>query len=253
VPRALPCRLTAGTGHGVALLGALALCPLATLVIGSDAAEPIARARALMAVERALGIAVEPAVHAWTLQHPDLMAVAGAFYVFTHVPVAGWALVWTWFLRRDRFRLVRDMFLWTQLLLVSLYVLVPTAPPRLVPGAGYTDTLTTLWGREFAESTHVLQSPFAAVPSGHVAFAVVAGGVFATLGDRGWLRAFGSLYPPLVVAVTVATGNHLLLDAAAAIVVVGAAAGLAARRSPRTVTRDAARRVGRVVLHDGRA
>jgi hypothetical protein len=228
----------AGTRHGLALLAALALCPAATLVIGTDAAAPIARARASMDVERALGVYVEPAVHTWTLGHPELMAAAGAFYVLAHVPVAGWALVWTWFLRRDRFRLVRDTFLWTQILLVTVYVLVPTAPPRLVPGAGYADTLTTLWGREFAESTHVVQSPFAAVPSGHVAFALVTGGVFATIGDRAWLRAFGWLYPPLVAAVTVATGNHLLLDAAAATVVVGCAYVLAVRRARTSVLDD---------------
>ena len=130
-------------------------------------------------------------------------------------------------MRRDRFGLVRDAFLWTQVLLVVLYVLVPTAPPRLVPGAGFADTPSGLWGREVADSAHLLQSPFAAVPSGHVAFALVAGLTFGRLGDVAWLRVFGVLYPPLVVAVTVVTGNHLLLDAAASILVVAAACGLA--------------------------
>ena len=68
-------------------------------------------------------------------------------------------------------------------------MLVPTAPPRLLPGAGYTDTPTGLWGEEAADSPHLLQSPFAAVPSGHVAFALVAGAVFARLGDIARLRS----------------------------------------------------------------
>ena len=61
-----------------------------------------------------------------------------------------------------------------------------------------------------------LWSP-AAVPSGHVAFALIAGGVFARMGDMAWLRAFGWVYAPFVVAVTVVTANHLLLDAVAAV------------------------------------
>ena len=222
-------RVGVGWRQSLALLAALALCPLAAQLIGGNAAGPVARADALIDAERALGLYVEPAVHAWAVGHRELLTTASVFYVLAHVPVAGWALIWTWFLRRDRFRLVRDTFLWTQALLVVVYLLVPVAPPRLVPGAGYTDTLTGLWGKELADSAHVLQSPYAAVPSGHVAFALIVSGVFARLGDRAWLRAFGWAYAPVVVAVTVITANHLLLDAVAAAVVVACALGLAAR------------------------
>jgi hypothetical protein len=214
------------------VLGALALCPAAALLIGDDPAAPIARARTLIDAEQALGLHVEPAAHAWALDRPALMQAAGVFYVVAHIGVAGWALIWTWCLRRDRFAAVRDAFLWTQLLLVVLYVVIPTAPPRLVPGAGFADTLSGLWGREAADSAHMLQSPFAAVPSGHVAFALVAGLTFARIGDQAWLRAFGWAYPMLMLAVTVLTGNHLLLDAAASVVVVAAASLLALRRQP---------------------
>ena len=72
-------------------------------------------------------------------------------------------------------------------------------------------------------------------------FALVAGGVFATMGDRAWLRAFGWVYAPLVVVVTVATANHLLFDAVAAAVVVGCAYASAARRTRETALRPVAR------------
>ena len=51
--------------------------------------------------------------------------------------------------------------------------------------------------------------------------------VVARLGDRAWLRGVGWLYPPLMLAVTVATGNHLLVDAAASVLVVAVALVLA--------------------------
>lgn len=209
------------------VLVALGLCPVAALLIGDDPAGPVERARSLVHAEQALGVYVEPAVHSWALGHAWLVDVASVFYILAHLGVAGWALVWTWYLRRDRFRLVRDAFLWTQGLLVVLYVVVPTAPPRLVPGEGFTDTLSGVWGRHAVDSAHLLQSPFAAVPSGHVAFAILAGITFARLGDMAWLRGVGWLYPPLMLAVTVATGNHLLVDAAASVLVVAVALVLA--------------------------
>ena len=220
------------------LAAALGLCPLAAQVIGDDPSAPIGRAKALVDAERALGIHIEPAVHAWALERPALLAAASVFYVVAHVAVAGWALVWTWYVRRDRFGMVRDVLIWTQILLVAVYMLVPTAPPRLLPDAGFTDTLGRLWGRELADSAHLLQSPFAAVPSGHVAFALVAGMTFARLGDMAWLRAFGWVYPPLVVAVTVITAHHLLFDAVAAALVVAVAAAAAwSRREVRRCRR----------------
>jgi hypothetical protein len=205
------------------LLGALALCPVAALFAADDPAVPVARALALMDAERALGVFVEPAIHAWAREHGTLMDLAGAFYLLAHVPVAGWALIWTWFLRPDLYAAVRTTFLLVQGMLIACYLALPTAPPRLVPGAGFSDVLAA---QGLAGSAHLLQSPYAAVPSGHVAFALVAGVTFARLGDMAWLRVFGWLYPPLVVAVTVATGHHLLADAAAAALVVAVAGGI---------------------------
>jgi hypothetical protein len=118
------------------LLGALALCPLAALAIGSDAAGPLARAEAIAGFERSLGLFVEPAVHGWAAGLGWLMTAAGVFYVWAHVPVAGWALIWTWYLRRDAYPVVRNAFLAAQVLLVAVYVAVPTAPPRLLPARG---------------------------------------------------------------------------------------------------------------------
>jgi hypothetical protein len=211
----------------VLLLGsALALCPIGALLIGDEPAAPVRRGTMLAELERAAGLHFEPAVHGWVLDHGALMDVASLLYVFAHIAVAAWALVWTWWLRRDRFALVRDIFLVTQLLTVVAYVAVPTAPPRLLPRAGFEDTLTGLWGRAVADCAHLLQSPFAAMPSGHVAFALIAGGTFTVLGDRRWLRGFGRAYPPLVVTVTIVTGHHLWLDAVGAVLVVATASAV---------------------------
>lgn len=211
------------------MLAALALCPLAALLIGTDPVAPVARARALIDVERSLDLYVEPDLQRWAIQHATTLDLTRAFYLFAHVPVAGWALIWVWYLRRDRFRLVRDTFLWLQAVLIGIYIAFPVAPPHLVPGTPAAADAPHAWGAELASSAHTLQSPFAAVPSGHVGFALVAGWVFARYGDMLWLRAFGWLYPLLVGLATLVTGNHLWLDLAAGAVVT-LAAGLLARR-----------------------
>jgi hypothetical protein len=218
--------MASGLRQVLLLSSALALCPVGALLIGEEPATPVRRGMMLADLERAAGLHFEPAVHGWVLRQRALMDVASLVYVFAHIAVAAWALVWTWWLRRDRFALVRDVFLVTQLLTVVAYVVVPTAPPRLLPHAGFEDTLTGLWGREVADSAHLLQSPFAAMPSGHVAFALIAGGTFAVLGDRMWLRAFGWVYPLLVVTVTIVTGHHLWLDAVGALLVVAIASAV---------------------------
>jgi membrane-associated phospholipid phosphatase len=220
-----------GARETLLLLAALGTYPLAALAIGDDPAAPLARARAFADAERALGLFVEPSVYAWTAQHGWLLTLAGFFYIWAHVPVAGWALIWTWYKRRDLFPRLRNVFLVTQGLLVATYVAIPTAPPRMLREEGFSDTLTGLWGEQLAESAHLLQSPYAAMPSGHVAWALIAGGLFALFGDRRWMRAFGWVYPPLVVLVTVMTANHFWLDAVAALALVATSVFLATVRA----------------------
>jgi len=215
------------------LLVALSLCPLGALLIGRDGQAPIRRAERVLVLERRFDIAVEPAVHEWVRRSATALALAGVFYVVAHVGVAGWALVWTWCLRRDAFARVRAAFVIAQTALVACYVLFPMAPPRLL-GGPFEDTLSSLWGRQAADSAHLVQSVYASMPSGHVAFATIAGLAFARHGDRRWLRAFGAVYPLVVAAIVIATANHFVLDAAAGALLGGAvwvATGASAKAS----------------------
>jgi membrane-associated phospholipid phosphatase len=58
-------------------------------------------------------------------------------------------------------------------------------------------------------------SPYAAMPSGHAAFAVIAAAIVVCLSRRPLVRLTGALYPLAVLLEIVATGNHIWLDAAA--------------------------------------
>src|SRR5262249_53462085 len=128
--------------------------------------------------------------------------------------------------RPPAFPLVRTTVLIASGLALIGYVTFPTAPPRMA-ALGIADTISG----DHVDLNHGLLSslynPFAAVPSMHVAYAVIVGASLVRYGGRPVLRAAGALYPGLVVLVIVATGNHFLFDAAAGVLVAAVAAGAA--------------------------
>ncbi len=192
------------------MLAAFAPCPLVARTAPEDPSAALARGRALLAAERELGLWVEPTLHAWALGVPGLMDAVLAFYVWVHVPATVGALVWVWLERPAHAARARDAFLATQALVVTGYLLLPTAPPRLLGTPGLSDPL----GPEASALAATVQSPYAAFPSGHMAFAIVAGWVVARLAGPRPVRVLGALYPLLVLAVIVVSANHFWLDAA---------------------------------------
>ena len=190
------------------VLAALALCPLAALLAPSDPAAPLARAGSIGDFESRVGLAFEPAAAAWLAARPVLQATAEFFYFWVHLPATVGVLVWAWLERRDAFPGARRAFVLTQVAVVAANVVLPTAPPGMsaADAAGAADS---------SQIVYLLQSPFAAMPSGHVAFATFAAGVVTSLVRSGWIRTVAAAYLALVIAIVIVTGNHFWLDAAA--------------------------------------
>ena len=91
---------------------------------------------------------------------------------------------------------------------------MPTAPPRMFPEWGFTDTL--------AEHAAVNQStvafaanPFAAMPSLHAMDALIVGLVMASLVRSTPARILWLAWPAWVCFAVMGTGNHFWLDCAA--------------------------------------
>jgi hypothetical protein len=178
---------------------------------------PLARMRRLIAVERRLGLFFEPRVHAWFDARPPLMAALRLTYIAAHVPGTLGVLVWARRAHPDAFPQARDAFAAAQALAAIGYVLAPTAPPRMIAGLGYDDRVRP-GDHGLGRS---IQSPYAAMPSAHTAFALVAAGTVWTLARSKPVRAAALLYPPAVVLEIIATGDHIWLDAAGGLVVAG--------------------------------
>ena len=201
---------------------ALALCPLVAAMAPGPAG-PIERIEDLVSVERSMGLLFEPAVHHWVALRPWLMSAFELGYVGVHLPVMLGTLLWVWFARPAAFRHVRNMFVSAQAMLAAGYVLVPTAPPRMVASLGYHGVVDV--GSKGLE--RLAMSPYAALPSGHAAFAAMVTGTVVCLARNPVVRGAALLYPPLVLVEIFATGNHIWLDAVAGVSVAALALGLA--------------------------
>jgi hypothetical protein len=109
---------------------------------------------------------------------------------------------------------------------LPMFAAMPTAPPRTLD-----DFVDTMNGDRFGLDHPLLlrfYNPIAAMPSQHVAFAVVTGLGLAGRATRRTSRIGWSAYPGAVALVVVATANHFVADVAG-----GAALGLLARRLTR--------------------
>jgi membrane-associated phospholipid phosphatase len=83
-----------------------------------------------------------------------------------------------------------------------------------MPVWGFSDSVADFTGvAPDSASANMLFNPFAAVPSMHVAFALMLGLPMAKMARRRWVKAIWLVYPVVVTFVVVATANHWWMDA----------------------------------------
>ncbi|MEA2270188.1 MAG: hypothetical protein QOD55_2269 [Solirubrobacteraceae bacterium] len=171
-------------------------------------------ARQLIEMEQALGIFVEPSVQAWAAARPIVIDFASWVYINAQVTVTVGALGYLYLAHNSSFYFVRNMFAVAMGLALVGYVVLPTAPPRFFPEWGFFDSVSEMVGvTHDSVAVNALFNPYAAVPSMHVAFALMIAVPIARLARHRVTRVAWSLYPLLVTFVIVATANHFFIDA----------------------------------------
>ena len=171
-------------------------------------------ARALLDAERALGTFFEPGLQAWAQGQAWIVTGANWMYVNSHFVVTTTFLLWLYLARNHAFYYVRNMFMVAMGLALVLYLTFPTAPPRFLPEWGFTDTVAAFVGEAAEQTAGALYNPFAAVPSMHVAFALMIAIPAIKLVRARGLKVVWAAYPLLVTFVVLVTANHFWLDAA---------------------------------------
>ena len=99
-------------------------------------------------------------------------------------------------------------------------MLFPVAPPRFMPG--FVDTMALYGFNVDGSAAGPLYNPYAAMPSLHVGWSLLAGIAMIAAARSWWLKAAGMALPVLMTCAVIITGNHYLLDviAGAAVVLV---------------------------------
>src|SRR6476660_2518663 len=178
LPRSLGRRLPRGWGDLLRQFGLFLVVYEGYQVVRGVAdgrhAGAIANGLHVMHLERSLGAFFEPGFQQAFLAHEWVIEVANWMYFNSHFVITTAFLVWLYLFRNESFNFVRNMFLVAMCFALVGYLLFPTAPPRMFPGAGFTDTITVL-GHTNHDSSLIglLVNPYAAVPSMHIAFSLM--------------------------------------------------------------------------------
>jgi membrane-associated phospholipid phosphatase len=162
------------------------------------------------------------------IDSPGLLVMfANWTYWLSQFAVVGLALAWVYFRHNEAFLRFRNVLLLANVLGLVGYVLIPTAPPRMFPRFGFTDTLS-VYGSIKHESgiIQLAANPYAAMPSMHATDALIVGIALAVLVRRWPLKLLWLLWPAWVWFCVMATGNHYWLDVAGGIIVAAVAAGV---------------------------
>lgn len=204
------------------------LLVLAALLVGYDWVRRLASVQERLAVahgltilhaENGVDLHLERISNAWLTTHHVLSQLAAGYYQYTHVTAALIVLAAAWIWRPDAYPRARNALVLTNVVALVVFAVYPTAPPRLLPTAGYIDSVARVFGTAGAP----IPDQYAALPSLHLAWATWVAVVGGMLVRRRALRWLLWLYPLTTGLVVVATANHYLVD-----VGTGVAVGLAA-------------------------
>jgi membrane-associated phospholipid phosphatase len=221
----------------VLFCGAYWLYRLVRGLVDGRAGTAFDNARDIVGFEQRAHLFFEPKVQAFAEAHHILIDFASWAYVNSHFVVTTLMLAWIYLRRNERFYFVRNMFMVSMAIALVLYMVFPTAPPRFLPGLGFTDSVAAFTGvKPESGSENLLFNPYAAVPSMHVCFALMLGVPMARMVRRRLAAVLWSAYPLVIGWAVIATANHWWVDTAlgalTAAVSAAFAAGLFARLRP---------------------
>lgn len=207
-------------------------------------------ARSILRLERWAGLDLERGAQELIDTHDSLITLSNWVYIWGHWPVLIGTLfaLYRW-CRRDYLWLRNGLFVSGAIGMI-IYATFPVAPPRLLDPQ-FRDTVT-----ELSRSYRVLQPPglinrYAAMPSLHAGWNLLAGIAIVRASRLALIRALGVVGPIAMAFAVVSTGNHFVLDVVGGTVVALTGAFFAERwwpgvrrtRPPAPTVRPVERRV----------
>lgn len=169
--------------------------------------------RDLLRLEELTGLDIERGIQSVVLRSDMLIDLFNRIYVFCFWPFVSGTLIALFVFKRPLYRHYRNALFISGGIGLVVFGLVPVAPPRMLDG--FVDTV-----HQFTDATSLARpgnftNQYAAMPSFHVGWLVLAGAAAMPVVRSKVLRPLFFL-PAAVMTVTVmATANHYLVDAIA--------------------------------------
>jgi len=137
------------------------------------------------------------------------------YYATLHFVVTLSVLVWLYRCHPGRYAAARLVLFATTVVALVGYYFFPLAPPRLMTGTTFVDTVMVhqTWGSMASGDLKHMSNQYAAMPSMHIGWSVWCGLTIFALARVPWVRVLGLLYPAVTLMVIVATAIHFWLDA----------------------------------------
>ncbi|MFG3472313.1 bifunctional glycosyltransferase 87/phosphatase PAP2 family protein [Streptomyces sp. NPDC047982] len=178
--------------------------------------------------ERLLHIDIEHRVNHAVVEIGWLRGFFDFYYTTFHFIVPLTILGVLYVRRPADYRWVRSSIGFATILALVGFWLYPLAPPRLMPGLGFIDTVNGV--QDFAKPDYgtltSMTNQYAAMPSLHFGWSLWCGVVVVMLAPKPWMKALGLLHPLFTVSAIIATANHWVLDAVGGATVVALGFGL---------------------------
>lgn len=183
--------------------------------VPDHASAAIARAWDLLQFQQSLQIDIELAINHAIDSVTWLIVAMNYFYATMHFVVTIGVLVWLYRWHPGRYRPMRTALFITSAMALLGYFFYALAPPRLLPGADYIDTVVVhnTWGAMASGDLQNLSNQYAAMPSMHAGWSLWCGLAIVVFARNYWVKLAGALYPVMTLVVIVATANHFVLDA----------------------------------------
>ncbi|WP_329116379.1 phosphatase PAP2 family protein [Streptomyces sp. NBC_01465] len=166
-------------------------------------------------IENHLSIAVEQTINHAVNSVTWLIVGMNYYYATLHFVITIGVLVWLFRFHPGRYAAARLALFATTVVALVGYYLYPLAPPRLMNGGHFIDTVLVhhTWGSMASGNLKNMSNQYAAMPSMHIGWSLWCGLIIFALAKAPWARILGLLYPVATLMVIVSTANHFWLDA----------------------------------------
>lgn len=206
--------------------------------------EALRNADRLWDLEQQLDLAFEQSVNHAVNSVTWLVVGMNYYYATLHFAVTLGVLVWLYRSHPGRYAATRLVLFSTTAVALAGYYLFPLAPPRLMNGGDFIDTVVVheTWGSMASGDLKNMSNQYAAMPSMHIGWSVWCGLTLFALATVPWAKVLGLLYPAGTLVVIVATANHFWLDAVGGVLCLAFGYALATlwyRSKPYTLPREA--------------